>query len=107
MVAVRTPARRRRGIIAARLCRRLKRCSNSAKQRGTCLALTARQVPVIAALTLPSAVLTHLKAGRQAGTRAAAGPDPALTAGWPHPASATPAKHCSPSLTTVQTRRNA
>src|ERR1700712_1734947 len=47
---------------------------------------------------LPSAVLTHLKAGR----RAAAGPDPVLMASWSHPASVTLAKHCNPSLTTVQ-----
>src|ERR1700712_4129325 len=47
---------------------------------------------------LPRAVLTHLNAS----VRAAAGPDPVLTAWWVHPASITPAKHCSPSLTTVQ-----
>ena len=58
----------------------------------------ARHVPVIAALILPRAVLTHLKVD----TCAAAGPDPVLMAWWSHSASVTPAKHCSPSLTTVQ-----
>src|SRR6187551_1481317 len=52
----------------------------------------------MAALILPSAVLTHLKAGE----RAALGPDPVLTTWCAHPASATPAKHCRPSLTTEQ-----
>src|SRR5271157_1319512 len=47
---------------------------------------------------LPSAVLTHLKAG----LRGAAGPPPVLIAWWVHPASVTLAKHRSPSLTTVQ-----
>ena len=63
MGAVRTPAQHRRGIIAARSYRRLKRHSNSARWRGTRLPLIARWVPVIAALMLPSAVFTHLKAG--------------------------------------------
>src|SRR3954452_21627538 len=48
----------------------------------------------MAALILPSAVLTHLKAGE----RAALGPDPVLTTWCAHPASATPAKHCRPNV---------
>src|SRR4029077_16863605 len=52
----------------------------------------------MAALMLPSAVLTHLKAG----VRAAFGPEPVLTIWWVHPVSVTPAKHQRPSLTTVQ-----
>ena len=39
----------------------------------------------MAALMLPSAVLTHLKAG----VRAAFGPDPVVTTWWAQPASAT------------------
>jgi hypothetical protein len=54
--------------------------------------------PVIAALMLPSAVLTHLNAGVQA----AFGPDPVLTTWCAHPASATLPKHWRPSLTTEQ-----
>jgi hypothetical protein len=54
--------------------------------------------PVIAALMLPSAVLTHLNAG----VRAAFGPDPVLTTWCAHPASATLPKHWRPSLTTEQ-----
>src|ERR1700722_18705185 len=50
----------------------------------------------MAAFMLPSAVLTHLNAG----VRAAFGPDPVLTTWCAHPASATLAKHCRPSLTT-------
>ena len=46
---------------------------------------------------VPSAVSAHLT-----GRRAAAGPDRVLMAWWSHPASATLAKHCNPSLTTVQ-----
>ena len=46
---------------------------------------------------VPSAVSAHLT-----GRRAAAGPDRVLIAWWSHPASATLAKHCNPSLTTVQ-----
>jgi len=42
MGVVRTPAQHRRGTIAARSYRRLKRCPNSARWRGTCLPLTAR-----------------------------------------------------------------
>ncbi len=98
MGAVRTPAQHRRGIMAARSYRRLKRYSNSARVRGACSLLAARCVPVVAALMVPSAVLTHLKAG----VRAAAEPDPVLMAWWMHPASVTLAKHCNPSLTTVQ-----
>src|SRR5260370_17391275 len=52
----------------------------------------------MAALMLPSAVLTHLKAG----VRAALGPDPVLITWCVHPASATLPKHCRPSLTTEQ-----
>src|SRR2546421_6446382 len=52
----------------------------------------------MAALMLPSAVLTHLKAG----VRAAFGPDPVLTTWCAQPASATLAKHLRPSLTTEQ-----
>src|SRR5215217_599759 len=47
---------------------------------------------------LPSAVLTHLKAG----VRTAAAPDPVLMTSWRHPASATAAKQARPSLTTPQ-----
>ena len=47
---------------------------------------------------LPSAVLTHLKAG----VRAAAAPDPVLMTAWRHPTSATAAKQARPSLTTSQ-----
>jgi hypothetical protein len=43
----------------------------------------------MAALMLPSAVLTHLNAG----VRAALGPDPVLTTWCAQPASATLAKH--------------
>ena len=43
----------------------------------------------MAALMLPSAVLTHLKAG----VRAALGPDPVLTTWCAQPASATLPKH--------------
>src|SRR5271157_5778664 len=42
---------------------------------------------------LPSAVLTHLKAG----VLAARGPAPVLIAVWVHPTSATAAKHARPS----------
>src|SRR5579864_6311278 len=52
----------------------------------------------MAALMLPSAVLTHLNAG----VRAAFGPDPVLTTWCAHPASATLPKHWRPSLTTAQ-----
>src|SRR5216683_3240652 len=52
----------------------------------------------MAALMLPSAVLTHLKVG----VRAALGPDPVLMTWCAHPASATLPKHCRPSLTTEQ-----
>src|SRR5260370_36323923 len=52
----------------------------------------------MAALMLPSAVLTHLKAG----VRAALGPDPVLMTWCAHPASATLPKHRRPSLTTEQ-----
>src|SRR5215211_6894515 len=52
----------------------------------------------MAALMLPRAVLTHLKAG----LRAAAAPEPVLITSWRHPASATAAKQARPSLTTSQ-----
>src|SRR5215213_2124530 len=52
----------------------------------------------MAALMLPSAVLTQLKAG----VRAAAAPEPVLTTWWRHPASITAPKHARPSLTTSQ-----
>ena len=42
---------------------------------------------MVAALMLPNAVLTDLKAG----VRAALGPEPVLTTWWVHPASVTPA----------------
>ena len=77
----------RRGIIAARSYRRLKR--NSTRYRGTRLRLIARWVPVIAALILPRAVLTYFKAG----VRATVGPEPVLTTWCVHPASATLVKH--------------
>ena len=84
--------------MAARSYRRLKRYSNSARQRGTCLALIARYVPVIDALMLPSAVLAHLKAG----IRAAAAPLPVTMTWCEHPASATPPKQRMPSPTTAR-----
>ncbi len=49
MGVVRTPAQHRRAIMAAGSHRRLKRHSNSAKWRGMCLLLTAREGPVVAA----------------------------------------------------------
>src|SRR4051812_15627162 len=52
----------------------------------------------MAALMLPSAVLTHLKAG----VRAAAGPEPVLITWWRPPASVTAAKQARPSLTPSQ-----
>src|SRR3954463_3947650 len=52
----------------------------------------------MAALILPSAVLTPLKVVM----RPAAGPVPVLRAWWLQPASVTLPKHWSPSLTTVQ-----
>ena len=52
----------------------------------------------MAALILPRAVLTHLKAG----VLAALGPEPVLTIVWSHPAPVTAAKQARPSLTTVQ-----
>src|SRR3954449_12847658 len=52
----------------------------------------------MAALMLPSAVLTHLNAG----TRAAAGPEPALVISCLQPASFTAPKQARPSLTTLQ-----
>src|SRR4051794_29102079 len=52
----------------------------------------------MAALILPSAVLTHLKAG----VRTAAGPEPVLITRWRQPASVTAAKQARPSLTTSQ-----
>jgi len=61
------------------------------------LAADGTQVPTIAALMLPSAALTHLKAG----VRAAAGPLPVLIAWWAHPAWMTRPKQASPSLTTM------
>jgi hypothetical protein len=88
-VAVRTAAHMRRGIIAARSYRRLKRYSNWTRYRGTRLRLIARWVPVIAALILPRAVLTYFKAG----VWAAVGPEPVLTTWCVHPASATLVKH--------------
>jgi len=97
MGVVRTLAQHRRAIMAAGSHRRLKRHSNSAKWRGMRLLPTAREGPVVAALMVPSAVLAHLT-----GRRAAAGPDRVLMAWWSHPASATLAKRCNPSLTTVQ-----
>src|SRR4051794_8106886 len=47
---------------------------------------------------LPSDVLTHLNAG----TRAAAGPEPGLITSCVHPASLTALKQARPSLTTSQ-----
>src|SRR5690242_13560946 len=52
----------------------------------------------MAALMLPSAVLTHLNAG----TRAAAGPEPVLTTWCLQPVSLTAPKQARPSLTTSQ-----
>src|SRR3954451_4866453 len=52
----------------------------------------------MAALMLPSAVLTHLNAG----VRAAAGPEPVLITWCWHPASVTAAEQAMPSLTTSQ-----
>ena len=51
----------------------------------------------MAVLMLPSAVLTHLKAGVSTALR----PDPVRIGWWVHPASATPRKQPRPSLTTV------
>ena len=53
---------------------------------------------MIAALMLPRAVFTHLKAG----VFAARGPEPVLTSAWLHPAPVTAAKQARPSLTTVE-----
>src|SRR3954464_1431149 len=52
----------------------------------------------MAALMLPSAVLTHVNAG----TRAAAGPEPVLVTSCWQPASFTAPKQARPSLTTSQ-----
>ncbi len=60
--------------------------------------LMDRWVPVMAALMLPRAVLTHLKAG----VFAAFGPEPVLTITWLHPAHVTAAKQARPSLMTAQ-----
>lgn len=93
-----TAALVRRGSMAARSWRLLQRYSNSAGERGTCFCEIERQVPVIAALMLPSAVLTRLKAG----VRAAAAAEPVLVTSWRHPASATAAKQARPPLATWQ-----
>src|SRR5512144_2225037 len=47
---------------------------------------------------LPSAVLTHLKAGARTAWR----PEPVRIGWWVQPAAITPRKHARPSLTTVQ-----
>src|SRR5512134_3658823 len=47
---------------------------------------------------LPSAVLTHLKAGARTALR----PEPVRIGWWLQPAAVTPRKHDRPSLTTVQ-----
>src|SRR5512134_3249894 len=47
---------------------------------------------------LPSAVLTHLKAGARTALR----PEPVRIGWWLQPAAVTPRKHARPSLTTVQ-----
>src|SRR5512144_2852591 len=47
---------------------------------------------------LPSAVLTHLKAGARTALR----PEPVRIGWWVQPAAVTPRKHDRPSLTTVQ-----
>src|SRR5271167_3999938 len=52
----------------------------------------------MADLMLPSAVLTHLKAG----VRTPAAPEPVLITVWVQPAFVTEAKHANPSLTTAQ-----
>src|SRR3954467_13182391 len=52
----------------------------------------------MAALMLPSAVLTHLNAG----TRAGVGPEPVLTTWCVQPTSLTALKQARPSLTTSQ-----
>ena len=56
----------------------------------------------MAALMLPSAVLTHLKAGVLA---AFANREPVLMAAWVHPASTTAEKQASPSETTSAPER--
>src|ERR1700741_1966848 len=83
--------------MAARSYRRVKRDSNSARERGTCLLRMAREVPVMAVLMLPRVVLIHLKAGLRAALR----PDPVMIGWWTQPALPTPVKQCRPSLTTV------
>src|ERR1700730_7524049 len=83
--------------MAARSYRRLKRDSNSARNRGTCLSGVALQVAEKALLILPRVVLTHLKAGFRAALR----PDPVMIGWWAQPALPTPVKQCRPSLTTV------
>src|ERR1700731_1901066 len=83
--------------MAARSYRRLKRYSNLARERGTCLSRMGREVPVMGLLMLPRVVLTHLKAGFRAALR----PDPVMIGWWTQPALPTPVKQCRPSLTTV------
>ena len=54
-------------------------------------------MPVIAALMLPSTVLTHLKAGLRDAVR----PEPVTIGWWAQPTLVTAVKQSSPSLTTV------
>src|SRR5271166_3819668 len=81
--------------MVSRSYRRLNRYSNSARYRGTCFSRTARYVPTRAALILPNAVLTHLKAG----VRTACLPLPVFIEVCRHPAWVTAAKHARPSET--------
>src|SRR5271165_6063298 len=100
MGAVLSATNARRGIMVSRSYRRLNRYSNSARYRGTCFSRTARYVPTRAALILPNAVLTHLKAG----VRTACLPLPVFIEVCRHPAWVTAAKHARPSETTLARR---
>src|ERR1700746_1861985 len=83
--------------MAARSYRRLKRYSNLARYRGTCLRRVGGSVAAMALLFFPRVVWTHLKAGFRAALR----PDPVMIGWWTQPALPTPVKQRRPSLTTV------